>query len=564
MDRDPEGQLLVFIPPDPDDGRGPRRFRLAALGLSVIALVLAAWLLVPSAPSSRRAPGAPERAAGVDSRVGSLPLDRFAGGGPPAVPAPAASPEPAPRRDPAPSEPDAGLARPAESPPTPRPAPAVPAPQPAPRDLELAEEPRPTPSPRPDRESGGPSRVPSPPAPSAPAPSIVLARPVPQPTPPPSPPPQPAAPSVIATPAPGPPSTSPAESVEPGAMSATAPRAATPDPSPPAPPVPPVAVAPAPPPAPPGPVAVTPATPPPTVAPGSLASSRPGVPELRPDEVRPAPEGARTPASAPPVPATPPSRSPDEADRPLVRGAPPAGSPGGASALALMGAAAAPSAEGRRLPPADIGSAAPVPAPPAAGNGRLRPALDRRLADAVRTAVVRIGAPGRGGAGFIVDPSGYIVTSHQVANTAGPLEVTLHDGRKLPVRIVARDPFGNVAVLKVDATGLPSIALGDSRSVRVGEPVMALGRGAGSATDVAVGVIRATGDGTGGNLATDLPGRRDRTGGPLVNARGEAVGVATGSAAGHAAAAPIDRVKPILADLRAPAGLRIRATSPDR
>jgi S1-C subfamily serine protease len=232
-----------------------------------------------------------------------------------------------------------------------------------------------------------------------------------------------------------------------------------------------------------------------------------------------------------------------------------------------MGAAAAPAAEGRRFPLPDIGSPAPLSAaaPPAAGTGRLRPALDRRLADAVRSAVVRIGAPGRGGAGFIVDASGYIVTSHQVANTAGPLEVTLHDGRTLPVRIVARDPFGNVAVLKVDATGLPSIALGDSRSVRVGEPVMALGRGGGSTgTDVAVGVIRATGAGADGNLATDLPGRRDRTGGPLVNARGEAVGVATGSVQGQAAAAPIDRVKPILADLKAPAGPRVRPSGPDR
>jgi S1-C subfamily serine protease len=290
---------------------------------------------------------------------------------------------------------------------------------------------------------------------------------------------------------------------------------------------------------------------------------RPGPLELRSDEARPAPEGARTPSPAPPALAAAPSRPPEEVDRPLVRGAPPAGSPGGASALALMGAAAAPSAEGRRLPAPEIGSAAAVPAP-VAGNGRLRPALDRRLADAVRTAVVRIGAPGRGGAGFIVDSSGYIVTSHQVANTAGPLEVTLHDGRRLPVRIVARDPFGNVAVLKVDATGLPTIALGDSRSVRVGEPVMALGRGGGSGTDVAVGVIRATGDAVGGHLATDLPGRRDRTGGPLVNARGEAVGVATGWVSGHAAAAPIDRVKPILADLRAPAGPRVRATGPDR
>ena len=87
----------------------------------------------------------------------------------------------------------------------------------------------------------------------------------------------------------------------------------------------------------------------------------------------------------------------------------------------------------------------------------------------------RPGAQGRGSRGFIIDGQGYIVTNDQLVSGASSIEVTLHDGRTLPAAVVIRDALNDVAVLKVEATGLPVLALGDSRALAVGERVLVIG-----------------------------------------------------------------------------------------
>jgi serine protease Do len=165
------------------------------------------------------------------------------------------------------------------------------------------------------------------------------------------------------------------------------------------------------------------------------------------------------------------------------------------------------------------------------------------------------GATGRvSGVGFIVVPSGYILTSSRAVRGTSAIHVRLADGRTLPVTLIGWDPLRDVAALKVNATGLPTIRLGSSSALKVGEVVVLLGMPVGSEQ---AGAIRATDSATGGTLAVTVAVGPDSTGGPLVNARGEAVGIATGTGnstgegPAMSVAVPIDRAKPILRRLQA-------------
>jgi serine protease Do len=156
--------------------------------------------------------------------------------------------------------------------------------------------------------------------------------------------------------------------------------------------------------------------------------------------------------------------------------------------------------------------------------------------------------------GFIFDRQGYIVTSDHSIGSAGTFAVTLHDGRVLGATVVARDRLSDVAVLKVERRGLPAMTLGDSGALTVGQRVLGIGNGGGERRPV-VGTVLATGAGTGGHMAIDLPPGPEGVGGPLLNERGHVVGIVTESAAatdGRRAltfAVPIDRVKSILGTL---------------
>ena len=165
------------------------------------------------------------------------------------------------------------------------------------------------------------------------------------------------------------------------------------------------------------------------------------------------------------------------------------------------------------------------------------------------------------GSGFVVDPGGYIVTNHHVIDGARSIEVTLNDGRKLPAKLVGSDAETDIALIKVDATGLPAIPLGRSSALRVAEPVMAIGNPFGLDHTVTVGIISGTGRVIGAGryddfLQTDAAINPGNSGGPLINTRGEAVGIATAIASrsggfqGVGFAIPIDLARPIVQQLR--------------
>ncbi len=231
-----------------------------------------------------------------------------------------------------------------------------------------------------------------------------------------------------------------------------------------------------------------------------------------------------------------------------------------------------------------LGLAAPgfaqAPAPAAAPPPALGAALPEsypwiRLAETLTPAVVNVrtasrpqrgaGPPGerRGiGSGFIVDASGYIVTNHHVVDGATSIQVALADGRTLPAKLVGSDAETDLALLKIEARDLPTIPLGSSAALRVAEPVMAIGNPFGLDHTVTVGIISGTGRVIGAGryddfLQTDAAINPGNSGGPLINTRGQVVGIASAIVAGRSGgfqgigfAIPIDLAKPILQQLR--------------
>jgi len=186
----------------------------------------------------------------------------------------------------------------------------------------------------------------------------------------------------------------------------------------------------------------------------------------------------------------------------------------------------------------------------------------RKAAAPGREPSERLPRPSRG---FIIDGQGYIVTCDQRLNGASFVDVTLDDGRTVGATVVARDRLNDVAVLKLDRRGLPAIALGDSEALAVGERVLAIGNGHGPDRTPTAATVLATGAGTGGHLAVDLPPRPEGVGGPLLNNLGQAVGIVidrappTGGTRALTFAVPVDRVKWIVRNLAS----RPVAGSPD-
>ena len=166
------------------------------------------------------------------------------------------------------------------------------------------------------------------------------------------------------------------------------------------------------------------------------------------------------------------------------------------------------------------------------------------IAKAVLPSVVSINFQGNGeagtGSGSVIKSNGYILTNnHVVANAAqgGSLSVTFQDGSKKSATIVGRDPGYDLAVIKVDATGLPAISLGNSDNVVVGDEVIAIGSPLGLTGTVTSGIISALNRpvtaGSSGTadtsfinaIQTDAAINPGNSGGPLINARGQAIGV---------------------------------------
>ena len=165
------------------------------------------------------------------------------------------------------------------------------------------------------------------------------------------------------------------------------------------------------------------------------------------------------------------------------------------------------------------------------------------------------------GSGVIVRPDGYILTNNHVVEDARQLEVEMSDGVKVPGKIVGTDPKSDLAVVKIDMNNLPAVALGDSDKIRVGDWVLAIGSPFGLEQTVTAGIISGknrvrgiVGDGDGFEdfLQTDAAINPGNSGGPLVNLRGELVGIntaimsRTGSSAGIGFAIPVSIAAPVL------------------
>jgi serine protease Do len=136
------------------------------------------------------------------------------------------------------------------------------------------------------------------------------------------------------------------------------------------------------------------------------------------------------------------------------------------------------------------------------------------------------------GSGVIFKPDGYILTNHHVVDGAEGIKVEMSDQRVFNARLVGSDPPSDLAVLQVDRSDLPVLALGDSDSVRVGDVVLAVGNPLGIGQTVTAGIISARGRTTGLSdgsfesfLQTDAPINRGNSGGALVNTAGELVGI---------------------------------------
>jgi Do/DeqQ family serine protease len=136
------------------------------------------------------------------------------------------------------------------------------------------------------------------------------------------------------------------------------------------------------------------------------------------------------------------------------------------------------------------------------------------------------------GSGVIVNPDGYILTNHHVVDGAIDIKVELTDNRTFTAKLVGSDPPSDLAVLKIDAKDLPTLTLGDSDKVRVGDPVLAVGNPLGIGQTVTSGIISAKGRQTGLSdgsfedfLQTDAAINRGNSGGALVNTNGELIGI---------------------------------------
>ena len=169
-------------------------------------------------------------------------------------------------------------------------------------------------------------------------------------------------------------------------------------------------------------------------------------------------------------------------------------------------------------------------------------------------------APRGVGSGFLISPDGFVMTNAHVVDGADEVLVTLTDKREFKARIVGADKRTDVAVVKIEATGLPSVRMGDVNRLRVGEWVMAIGSPFGLENTVTAGIVSAKQRDTGEYLPfiqTDVAVNPGNSGGPLINMRGEVVGInsqiysRSGGFMGISFAIPIDEAMRVSEQLRA-------------
>ncbi|MFZ2220094.1 MAG: DegQ family serine endoprotease [Rhodoferax sp.] len=164
------------------------------------------------------------------------------------------------------------------------------------------------------------------------------------------------------------------------------------------------------------------------------------------------------------------------------------------------------------------------------------------------------------GSGFILSSDGYIMTNAHVVEDADEVIVTLTDKRELKAKIIGADKRSDVAVVKIEATGLPAVKIGDVGRLKVGEWVMAIGSPFGLDNTVTAGIVSAKQRDTGDYLPfiqTDVAINPGNSGGPLINMRGEVVGInsqiysRSGGSMGISFSIPMDEAFRVSEQLRA-------------
>ena len=189
------------------------------------------------------------------------------------------------------------------------------------------------------------------------------------------------------------------------------------------------------------------------------------------------------------------------------------------------------------------------------------------------------------GSGFVIDPEGYVLTNFHVVQGAQSIDVTLGDRSRYPAKYIGADQRNDVALIKIDPKGrkLTALPLGDSSALQVGQHVLAIGNPFGFQSTLTTGVVSALGRTVQTSqttfideaIQTDAAINRGNSGGPLINSRGEVIGInsaiytPSGTTAGIGFAIPINTAKLIAQDLintgrvhRAFLGVEVRALSP--
>jgi Do/DeqQ family serine protease len=188
------------------------------------------------------------------------------------------------------------------------------------------------------------------------------------------------------------------------------------------------------------------------------------------------------------------------------------------------------------------------------------------------------------GSGVIVRQDGYILTNNHVVDRADEVTVELTDGRTLKAKVVGTDAPTDLAVLKIDAPNLKTLALGDSDAVRVGDVVLAVGNPLGVGQTVTMGIVSAKGRSTGGAgdgsyedfIQTDAPINQGNSGGALVDTAGELIGInsqiltPTGGNIGIGFSIPANMARSVMTQLvehgqvrRGRLGVTVQAITPD-
>lgn len=169
------------------------------------------------------------------------------------------------------------------------------------------------------------------------------------------------------------------------------------------------------------------------------------------------------------------------------------------------------------------------------------------------------------GSGVIISEDGFIVTNNHVVSGASEIEVTVGENKTFKADIIGTDPATDVALLKIDAKGLPVIPMGDSDNLRLGEWVLAIGSPYGLTSTITAGIVSAKGRSMPNYsgefkiesfIQTDAAVNPGNSGGALVNIKGELIGIntaiisQTGSYAGYSFAIPVNIVKKIADDFK--------------